>query len=509
MGSLSEDRSIWLLVLGFTLLRVLLAAVAPLAPEEAYYWIWSRNLAWSYFDHPPLASDSIRLTTAIFGQTAFGIKAAAVLWSLVLNLIWVRLVLDMFSDRRLAFWSLAALNLTMVYEVYGFVISPDAPLIAAWAGVVWAVWRASQTGASRWWYVAGAFLGMGCLAKYPAVLLGPVVLLYLLVSPRQRRWLATPHPYLACLVALVVFTPVLVWNAQHDWASFAFQTSRRIAGMGQWRPKYLAELVASQLLMATPYLLVVAICSLLRGWRDRSQVATDDRTLLLLIAGAVPLVFFASASMRSLVKMNWPAPAYWPLIILGVRWILRRRDLAWRFVAGLGSSAALFVLAAVGMDIPNLPLGEANTWSGWKEGAARIEQIQASLRGRGEDSFVFSPNYKISSLLEFYLPGQPRTYAQDTFGQPALQFDYMPVGRDLKGETGIMVVDDRRESNIPRSLIEPYFNSIELAETLEITGLGRHTRRIDIYLCKNYRGHPSPGRIRASPCHGACGTPGA
>ena len=496
---MTEDRRIWLLALGFTLLRVLLAAVVPLSPQEAYYWSWSRDLAWSYFDHPPLASYGIRLTTAIFGQTAFGIKASAVLWSLALNLVWLRLIMDMFADRRLAFWSLAALNVTVVYEVYGVVIAPDTPLLAAWAATIWAVWRVSQTGASRWWYAAGAFLGLACLSKYPAALLGPVVLLYLGFSPRQRRLLATPHPYLACLVALAIFAPVLVWNAQHDWASFAFQTSRRAAGMGEWRPKYLAELIASQLLMATPYLLVVSIASLLRGWRERREVAADDRALLLLIAGAVPLLVFASASLRSLVKMNWLAPAYWPLIILGVRSILRRRGVDRRFAIGLGSSAALFVFAATLISIPNVPLGEGNLWSGWKEAAVRVAQLQAALRARGEDSFVFSPGYKISSMLEFYLPGQPRTYAQDIYGQPALQFDFMPLEGDLKGATGILVVDDRRGSDVPRSVMAPYFGSIELADSFEITGFGKHVRRIDIYRCRNYRGHPRAGRVRNPP----------
>ena len=499
MGSPPEDRRIWLLILGFTLLRVILAAILPLSPQEAYYWTWSRDLAWSYFDHPPLASYSIRLTTAVFGQTVFGIKLSAVLWSLALNLVWLRLILDMFSDRRLAFWALLALNLTVVYEVYGVVIAPDSPLIVAWSATIWAVWRASQTGAARWWYAAGAFLGLACLSKYPAALLGPVVLLYLLVSSRQRRWLATPHPYLACLVALAVFAPVLIWNAQHDWASFAFQTSRRAAGMGHWRPKYLGELIASQLLMATPYLLVVSIGSLVSGWRARREALTDDRLLLLLISGAVPLLIFTSASLRSLVKMNWLAPAYWSLIILGVRSILGKRGADRRFLAGLGSSAGLFVAAVALIAIPNLPLGEANLWSGWKEGAARVARLQASLRERREDSFVFSPNYKISSMLKFYLPGQPRVYAEDIYGQPALQFDFMPLERDLKGATGILVVDDRRGSEVPHALIKPYFDSIELADSIEITAFGRHTRRIDIYLCRNYRGYPRAAPIRTSP----------
>ncbi|HSN63036.1 MAG TPA: glycosyltransferase family 39 protein, partial [Azonexus sp.] len=124
--------SIGLLILGFTLLRLLLAALVPLLPQEAYYWTWSRYPDWSYFDHPPLASYSIALTTAVFGQTAFGIKSAAVLWSLGWNILWAKLILDMFGDRRLAFWSLAALNLTIVYEVLGFGPTPDGPLLFAW-----------------------------------------------------------------------------------------------------------------------------------------------------------------------------------------------------------------------------------------------------------------------------------------------------------------------------------------------------------------------------------------
>ena len=119
------------LIVGFTLLRLLLAATVPLVPQEAYYWTWSRYPDWSYFDHPPLASYAIALTTAVFGSTVFGVKTAAVLWSLAWNLLWARLVLDMYGDRRTAFWSLLALNLTAIYEAFGIGPTPDGPLIFA------------------------------------------------------------------------------------------------------------------------------------------------------------------------------------------------------------------------------------------------------------------------------------------------------------------------------------------------------------------------------------------
>jgi 4-amino-4-deoxy-L-arabinose transferase-like glycosyltransferase len=153
-----------LLIAGFTLLRLLLAATTPLLPQEAYYWSWSRHLAAGYFDHPPLVSWAIALSTAVFGSTVFGIKSAAVAWSLGWNLLWARLIDDMYGSRRLAFWSLLALNLTLVYEVYGVGPTPDGPLLFGWVGTVWAVWRATTRGQNRW---SVCLPGSACSASTP------------------------------------------------------------------------------------------------------------------------------------------------------------------------------------------------------------------------------------------------------------------------------------------------------------------------------------------------------
>ena len=281
--------SIGLLIAGFTALRLLLAATVPLFPQEAYYWTWSQDLDWAYFDHPPLATYAIALTTAILGSTAFGIKVAAVLWSLGWNLLWARLILDMFADRRLAFWSVAALNLTLMYEGYAVAPTPDGPLLFAWVGTIWAIWHLSHSGNGRWWFVAGAFLGLSCLGKYSGVLLLPIALLYLLTSPQQRHWLLKPQPYLAVALAAAVFAPVLIWNAQHDWVSLAFQSTRRVDAMSGFKPRYFLMLVGTQFLMLTPYIFVVSLAALIRGIRGWRIANMDDRTRLLLISGALPI----------------------------------------------------------------------------------------------------------------------------------------------------------------------------------------------------------------------------
>jgi len=486
-----RSHSIGLLIAAFTLLRLLLAAAVPLLPQEAYYWSWSLHLDWSFFDHPPLATYAIALTTAVLGKSVFGIKAAAVLWSLGWNLLWARLILDMYADRRLAFWALLALNLTVMYEAFGVAPTPDAPLIFAWTGAIWALWRLSQSGDGRWWFAAGAFVGLSWLGKYSGVLLLPVVFVYLLTSAQQRHWLFKPQPYLALVLAGAIFTPVLVWNAQHDWVSLAFQSSRRVGQMGGFKPRYFLMLVATQFLMLTPYLFVLTLGALVRGVREGFGSKLDDRTRLLLLSGAIPIALFTLISLRSIVKLNWLAPAYWSLLILGVRHVLARdggpRRLAW----GLASSAAILLAAGVVVAVPNLPIaGDLNSWSGWKEASARVEKAAAAVRAEGGEPFVFSPNYKISSLIRYYLPGQPRTYAQDIYGEKALQFDHFPLERDLKGATGILVVSDQDQGDLDLKRLEAYFDAVEKVDVIETSAFGKVTRRIEIYRATNYKGHP-------------------
>ncbi len=479
------------LIATFTLLRLLLAATVPLLPQEAYYWSWSQHLAPSYFDHPPLSAYGIALTTSVFGSTVFGIKSAAVLWSLGWNLLWARLIHDMYGDRRLAFWSLLALNLTLVYEVLGVGPTPDGPLMFGWVGTIWAVWRAGSSGDARWWLLAGVFAGIGLLGKYPAVLLLPVVFLYLATSATQRHWLRRPQPYLAMLIAAAMFMPVLLWNAEHDWASFAFQGSRRVDGMDTFKPRFFVVLLATQLLMVTPYLFGVSLAALVRNARAWAARGIDDRTRLLLISAAVPLLLFTAVSFRANAKINWLAPAFWSLIVLGMHPLLQRPGAARQLAWGLGSSAAV-VLAAFAISVtPNLPIaGDLNSWSGWKEAAQRVERVAQTARAKGEPVFIFSPNYKISSLLRFYLPGQPRTYAQDIYGAHALQFDFFPLPQDLKGATGILVVSDQSNSRLDLRRVAPYFDALELVDVIETVAFGRVTRRVEIYLGTNYRGHP-------------------
>jgi len=484
----------WLIAAG-CLLRLALAAFLPLTPQEAYYWTWSRFPDWSYFDHPPLASYAIALSTAVVGQTAFGIKLAAVAWSLGWSILWARLAQDMFGNRRTTFWTLAALNLSLLYVVYGVGATPDGPLLFGWIGTIWAVWRADQPRDARWWYAAGFFAGVALLGKYPAILLVPIVGLFVLAVPQRRHWLRRKEPYIAVAIASLIFSPVLIWNAQHDWVSLAFQSSRRLHEMGGLKPRFFVLLLATQCLLLSPYLFGVSLAAAVRAARDwvAMRARIEPRVLLLLLSAAVPLAIFVVASFRTNSKINWLMPAWWSLVMLGMHFSLARPASERRRAWGLSTSAVVLVGAIAVAAVPNLPLpGDLNIWSGWRSAAQQVDRAVAAEREAGHRAFVFSPNYKISSLIWFYRPSQERTYAQDIVVRKALQYDFFPQTEVLVGATGFLVVSNQAQSALDLDAVRPLFDHLERVDVIEVGAMGHSTRRIEIWKGTGYRGPRAP-----------------
>ncbi len=201
-------------------LRLLYAGCVELMPEETYYWNYSQHLDIGYLDHPPMVAWLIRLGTMLFGQTEFGVRAGAICCGAIASWFVYRLARNLFDEAG----ALAALVLAQTLPFFflsGFLMTPDAPLTAAWAASLYYLERALIAQRPDAWWRAGICLGLGLISKYSIALLGPVALAFMLWDPQSRRWLRRFEPYIAALLALAVFSPVIIWNAQHDWASFA------------------------------------------------------------------------------------------------------------------------------------------------------------------------------------------------------------------------------------------------------------------------------------------------
>jgi len=416
-------------------LHVVYAGLIPLSPQEAYYWQYARHPALSYFDHPPAAAWTIRGLTLLLGDSERVIRLAALLWSSVF-LLFLFLAGRRLFGARVALIATAALLVTPFFSLGQTIITPDAPLVAGWVAAFYFTVRALDEERGAWMLAAGAAVGVASLGKYTGFALAPQIFFALLLDPRGRRLLRTPWPYAGLLLALAAFAPVFVWNAQHGWASFAFQFKERGAAM-RLEPVLVGRFFGLQALVVSPVLYLVllsAVAGAVRGWREPAMriCAVFSAPLLLLLTVVSPFHW---------VKMNWAVPAY-PSALLAAAAFYARAPVRWRsLLVATVSVAALATAYLVLMPlIPAVPFPARDaTTAGWKELAARVSAEQAETPGMP----VVGCFYRIPSVLAYYLPGRPETFSSNVFGEPALAYDYWNDPAGLVGQEVLVIVDDR------------------------------------------------------------------
>ena len=449
--------------------RLIFAALLPVFPDEAYYWEWSRRLASGYFDHPPVVALLIRFGTTLFGSTAVGIRFGSILAG------WIASVATVATARRLAD-DKAALRAAILISVLplaaaGLVLAtPDSALLAATAVTLYCVVRALEpaSDAFRWWIAAGIALGAAFLSKYTAVLLPLGVLVAFASRPSLRERLRSPGPYVACVVAALMFLPVILWNAGHDWTSFAFQLKHGLGApqgsalVAAW--KHEGDLFGGQAGLVSPILFVLLGIVV---WQVLRRPDSDAERVLGVVA-ALTFLFFVYSAIRQRAEPNWPAPAYIPaLVLLAVR---RRTEPDGWLRAGVGLAAVLSVVIYVQGLAPILPLKPARDpiarAFGWSELARVADSTQTALARGSTTSRVWlaADRYQEASELALLTPGSPTTFATNLAGRTN-QYDLWPRFPDLarRGDALVLVVD---ESDTPHAAI------VRLAPSFDSTARG-------------------------------------
>src|SRR6202158_5655680 len=310
----SSARRQWLavaaLIAALTVMRVIYAGVIDLRTDEAYYWTWSKENVLSFLDHPPMIAWFIRFGTAIFGDTNFGVRFAGILAMLVTQLLLAGIVRRVTHDVRAVVLAVLMPEAALYYGLLMAKVSPDVALIPFATAMVWALIRLHESGDARWWLAAGVFAGLALLSKFTAVMLVPAVAAFMLVPDWRRRWLLSPYPWLPALIAVVLFLPVLIWNAGHDWASFRFQFVRATA-THELSLRTVGDFIGLQFGLVGFILLPVVLSGLvLTAWRGYRR--GDAVAILLSTAVIVPFCYFFWKSLSLRVGDTWPM-FMWPI----------------------------------------------------------------------------------------------------------------------------------------------------------------------------------------------------
>ncbi|MGJ5141793.1 glycosyltransferase family 39 protein [Bradyrhizobium oligotrophicum] len=401
-------RNVWLTIAGLVIVRLIAAAVTPITFDEAYYWMWSKHLAGGYYDHPPMVAVVIRLGTLIAGDSELGVRLVSILLGLPMSYAVYRTAEILFGGVRVAATAALLLNVTLMAAVGTLIVTPDAPLLVASSFVLFFCAKVLETGRGVWWLAVGAAVGAALLSKYTSLFFGAAILIWLVAVPKLRHWLASPWPYLGGLVALALFSPVILWNADHQWVSFIKQLGR--ARVEAVRPVYIAEIIPTQFAFATPLVFILGVMGLYGLARRRA----GDAAARVLIEAMVWVIvaYFVWHSLHARVEANWFAPIYPAFVVAAaaaahlVAWSAREQRTAafclrWALPAGVVMFVALIVQANTGLlsgyrrDATVRSVGV-----GWRPLADEIE----AARVRVGASCVLAMDYGTTAWLSFYLP---------------------------------------------------------------------------------------------------------
>lgn len=308
-----DGAVLWLILLG-GLLRLALSWAIGYGNGESYYIATARFFALSYFDQPPLF---LWLTHAMIGlgDAELWLRLPYVLMFAVSTWLMYRLGTFLFGAWA-GVWAALLLNLSALFFVsVGSWVQPDGPLFLFLLAATYCTARVvvpepdslSPRAAWGWWLATGICFGLALLSKYHAVLIMAGLLVFLLTTRGRRVWLARPAPWIAVLIALAIFAPVVIWNAENQWVSFLFQSGR--SGGGRVRLDWLAQNIGGQAIWLLPWIWLPMIWVFIAGlWRGPK----DLRSWFLCSLGIIPIVLFTAVAAWAKVgaHFHWQAPGY-------------------------------------------------------------------------------------------------------------------------------------------------------------------------------------------------------
>ncbi|MGO9835517.1 MAG: glycosyltransferase family 39 protein [Polyangiaceae bacterium] len=486
-----------------TLVRLLAVGPLPLGNGEAYYFTWSRFLGWSYYDHPPIVAWMVRLTTSL-GVSSATVRLGPILAAGLFGLLLYRLA-ERLVRPRAAFFALVLVTALPNFLASSFILNPEAPLAPLWVGFLLAIEGMREEDDAYRPLLAGALLGLAFLAKYTGVLLVPAALLYVVASPRMRRWLGRPSFYAGGAVALLISLPVVAWNAARGWPSlhlhFVERAGAAAPAVGENTINHLVEISSSdgagwvhgvarvlvgQLMAYSPLLFPLLVVGLVQSLR---RFRRDDRDLFL-TAFSWPVLLPLLVAMTALkdAEQHWTMVAFVPAIICAGRFAdetwSRSRVLRIMTISGVALSGAVFLLANVHARttvllrlIPSHQYDARadmiNELVGWDQVRASVARAASSSRG---EVVLASNHYSLCGRLFFETDDTPPVYCP-TARRSA--FDFFGR-RDVPPSATVVVLTSDIHEDLPEGLSA---RSCVLAEQVDIDRGGRTVARYYVRSC--------------------------
>ncbi len=410
-ASLYSAAGLFLLVLLAARLTFIQQIGLELSPDEAYYWDWSRSLAWGYFSKPPLVAWIIHLFTLKLGHSEYAVRVPAAL-SHTLYLALVYYLGQRLFDRKVGLWAALAAAASPISAVYGFVMTIDPPLFALWTAALCLAWQAVETRKTTDFIKLGLAVGLGLLTKQTMIAFFPLFFSWLALSANQKDLLRTPKLYFAPLLALLIILPNLYWNASHGWITFKHTSTHFKEEALNLAGPFVFLLEQAGVITPITFGLILLVFYL---FLKRPKLRANDKLSFLFFFSGLPLALILPLAFLRKINANWPHPFYASAFILTSALILRgkwpeKTGYLLRKVFLLGVLLGMVVMV-VTYQLPRTPqkfppkiARILYKFYGWKE----LAQVVSKHRKGSLPVITVRRDY--AAELAFYLPDHPRPY---------------------------------------------------------------------------------------------------
>ena len=434
------------------ILRIFFMLNYNLLVEEAYYWNYAQHIDFSYLDHPPMVAILVKFGTLLFGANEWGVRAATFFcWAFTL---FFSFKLSNLVKQGAGIFSLLLVCILPFFFIHSLIITPDIPLILSWSASLYYLYRACVREEKNCWYWAGFWIGAGLLSKYTIVLLGPATLCYLLIVPSARKWFLRKEPYFCALLALILFSPVIYWNATHQWASFLFQSTRRL----QAHDSFSLHIFIGLLIV---YLTPAGFWATFKLFAKPSNIQNQlDRhtKYFFQIFTAIPLLVFLIFSLFHTLKINWIGPSLlatipWLAIMLKeneptLGYSARRSWFITGVILFIGYSAMLLCIVTGKPEKINEYL--FHKLMPWDNLTKQVHNIADDFQKRHGEKLIIVPLdlYNIGSELIFYQQKQfndkkikdiYKIIGSHIFQTNSLMYQYWGGLDDVSGKTLLLI----------------------------------------------------------------------
>lgn len=463
-----------LFVLALTLWRLaaLYTSDINLFFDEAQYWYWSTHPDFGYFSKPPVLAWLIWLSTTVFGESEFGIRAMSPICYALTAALGGATAYRL-SGAQAGAWTAVMLALLPGVSVSATIVSTDVPLLLCWAAALYCYVRYAQNG-GLWWIGLGIALGLGLLSKYAMIYFALGLAFTMLLAPSQRSMLTRGGFWGALVLGVVLFLPNVWWNWANDFVSFG-HTAENANWQGfQLKFNKLGEFVGGQFGVFGPLLLIALGWAV---WRWRG-LAAHERALA---AFALPvLVLMTLQSLLSRAHANWAAVAYISATILVVGWLVRHGRTGW---LKLSLALHLLVAAAVLHGTSLAPLTGIDPWHrqrGWTALAADVR----ALLDQHPDAVLVASDRKIAAQMMFYVRPHPWDMVKwNTDGQIGDHYELTSSMSDLADRPAIFLTRGNNPDMLAR-----YFTSVTALPSVARLRPTRPPEVYYVFLLDGYKG---------------------